>query len=437
MSDTAIHVEHLSKRYRIGVVQQQHDTLRDQLVKSVKGLFRHNGQPHAGHEHFWALKDISFDVKQGEVMGIIGRNGAGKSTLLKILSRITEPTRGHAAVYGRVASLLEVGTGFHPELTGRENVYLNGAVLGMKRAEIERKFDEIVAFSGVEKFIDTPLKRYSSGMQVRLAFAVAAHLEPEILLVDEVLAVGDADFQDKCLGKMNQVARSGRTVLFVSHNMGAIARLCSRVLLIERGRLKLDGAARVVVESYLWSEADLSSTWINSSSDSNKSVQFTSARILSADETPVGIVRFDESFRLEIAYEVVHRTRNISILFRLTNAEGMAIWTSWDTDPDNWNSGSISEPGHYMSVCTVPGNLLKPGRYFVSLGGFVCGDHERSSYPEEEETVLIFDVSEMGYLYYPYCRDGTIAPLLKWQVTKLEPTYVHTDDQSQGSGATQ
>ena len=249
MSDIAIRVENLSKLYHIGALQQRHDTLRDALVATVSPRQRPNRSTNSDDTDLWALRDVSFEVKRGEVVGIIGRNGAGKSTLLKILSRITEPTSGRAEIHGRVGSLLEVGTGFHPELTGRENIYLNGAILGMRRAEIDRKFDEIVAFAEIEKFLDTPVKRYSSGMYVRLAFAVAAHLEPEILLVDEVLAVGDADFQKKCLGKMGDVARKGRTVLFVSHNMGAIAALCTTGVFLEAGSAALRGEAAQVVKA--------------------------------------------------------------------------------------------------------------------------------------------------------------------------------------------
>ncbi|NOZ70655.1 MAG: ABC transporter ATP-binding protein, partial [Chloroflexi bacterium] len=260
MSDIAIQVENLGKRYRIGVQEERYDTLGAQMLawlqsplnnyRRLRSLsrFGENGQ---AEDVIWALKDVSFTVKEGEVLGVIGRNGAGKSTLLKVLSRITPPTTGYVRLSGNVASLLEVGTGFHPELTGRENIYLNGSILGMTKSEIDRKFDEIVAFSGVEKFIDTPVKRYSSGMRVRLAFSVAAHLEPEILLVDEVLAVGDAEFQRKCLGKMQDVAGAGRTVLFVSHNMPAITRLCQRALLFENGRLVMEGPSDVVVASYL------------------------------------------------------------------------------------------------------------------------------------------------------------------------------------------
>ncbi|TMB71823.1 MAG: ABC transporter ATP-binding protein [Deltaproteobacteria bacterium] len=242
MSNIAIRVDDLSKQYTIGLAQRRHDTLRDQIMDSLRSIFRSNGHGSTSGRKcsgasttIWALKNISFEIKHGEVVGIIGRNGAGKSTLLKILSRITDPTTGRVEIYGRVGSLLEVGTGFHGELTGRENIYLNGAILGMRRGEIENKFDQIVAFAEVEKFIDTPVKRYSSGMYVRLAFAVAAHLEPELLIVDEVLSVGDAAFQRKCLGKMSDVAREGRTVLFVSHNMLAVKHLCGRALLLEGG----------------------------------------------------------------------------------------------------------------------------------------------------------------------------------------------------------
>lgn len=254
MIDIAVRVENLGKRYRIGGSQERYKTLRDTLVSNVSAPIRRICNP--GHtsrnlETIWALKDVSLEVKHGEVIGIIGCNGAGKTTLLKILSRITEPTEGRVEIHGRVGSLLEVGTGFHPELTGRENIYLNGAILGMKRAEINRKFDEIVEFAEIEKFLDTPVKRYSSGMYVRLAFAVAAHLEPEILLVDEVLAVGDAAFQKKCLGKMGDMAKHGRTVLFVSHNMGAVRGLCMRAIWIDLGQIVVDADTESTISSYL------------------------------------------------------------------------------------------------------------------------------------------------------------------------------------------
>ena len=267
MSDIAIKADGLSKHYRLGAASRQHNTLRDHLMHRLRGLTRWGGVPPESNPSFWALKDVSFEVKRGEVLGIVGHNGAGKSTLLKILSRITQPTTGTADIYGRVSSLLEVGTGFHSELSGRENIYLNAAMLGMRRGEVRRKFDEIVAFSGVEAFIDTPVKRYSSGMYVRLAFAVAAHLEPEILIVDEVLAVGDASFQQKCLGKMEEVSRSGRTVLIVSHNMTVIEGLCERAILLEKGRVAKIGNTHEVVEGYADAIRGLAGTAIEARHD--------------------------------------------------------------------------------------------------------------------------------------------------------------------------
>ena len=266
MSDIALRVENLSKKYEITLGRSRNNTLRDQISDSVRSFFRPRRQSSQESRTFWALSHVTFELKRGDVLGLIGRNGAGKSTLLKILSRITRPTEGHAEISGRVASLLEVGTGFQQELTGRENIFLNGAIMGMRKAEIQRKFDEIVAFSEVEKFLDTPVKRYSSGMFVRLAFAVAAHLEPEVLIVDEVLAVGDAAFQKKCLGKMNEVARQGRTVLFVSHNMASVGNLCSRAIWLENGKLRLDGDAATTISAYLSADADASSTWTKSAS---------------------------------------------------------------------------------------------------------------------------------------------------------------------------
>jgi lipopolysaccharide transport system ATP-binding protein len=280
MSKPVISVENLGKVYRIGhqTGGPRYTALRDVISDSFRRLIRRQPQGNSlSQEDFWALQDVSFEVKQGEVMGIIGRNGAGKSTLLKILSRITEPTKGRVRVRGRVASLLEVGTGFHPELTGRENIFLNGAILGMTRVEIRRKFDEIVAFAEIEKFIDTPVKRYSSGMYVRLAFAVAAHLEPEILIVDEVLAVGDSEFQKKCMGKMQEVHQTARTILFVSHNTGAIQTLCTRAVLLKHGRIEQTGEVGRVVDHYLYageSEKNASSSWIRPGKESSSGRAF-------------------------------------------------------------------------------------------------------------------------------------------------------------------
>jgi lipopolysaccharide transport system ATP-binding protein len=316
MTQPVISVRGLSKKYRLGATLS-HNTLRDQITHSVKSLWYYFRSTSDGqradnkistlyspsiNSEFWALKDISFDVLQGEVVGIIGRNGAGKSTLLKILSQITEPTKGEARIRGRVASLLEVGTGFHPELSGRENIFLNGAILGMTKAEIKKKFDEIVNFAEIEKFIDTPVKRYSSGMYVRLAFAVAAHLEPEILLVDEVLAVGDAAFQKKCLGKMGDVAREGRTVLFVSHNMGAVQALCERAFLLDTGRLVIEGTTQKVVQGYLQSVISAEVIPLDQRRDrsGDGSARMVSLRIESTD--PDKVIRSSSRLKVTIGY---------------------------------------------------------------------------------------------------------------------------------------
>lgn len=318
MSNIAIRVDGLSKRYKIGVANRRHDTLRDEITEALASIFRFNGKRSApraqgsdsNDDTFWAVKDVSFEVKKGEVLGIVGRNGAGKSTLLKILSRITEPTAGKAEIHGRVGSLLEVGTGFHGELTGRENVYLNGAILGMKKTEINNKFDEMVAFAEVEKFIDMPVKHYSSGMYVRLAFAVAAHLEPEILIIDEVLAVGDLNFQNKCLGKMEDVARDGRTVLFVSHNMGAVSNLCTTSVWIDNGQVTLQGNVDSVLKAYIKSSTMQSTDKLSHTTRKGTGeARITGARLLDStghDSTTFSmgetiILEFDAEFYQEFS----------------------------------------------------------------------------------------------------------------------------------------
>jgi lipopolysaccharide transport system ATP-binding protein len=416
MSNLALRVENLSKRYRINLVRQRYGTLRDEIADGVRSLFRRNGRGHEEAETFWALRDVSFDVKHGEVVGIIGRNGAGKSTLLKVLSRITEPTRGRAMIHGRVASLLEVGIGFHGELSGRENIYLNGAILGMKKAEIDRKFDEIVAFSEVEKFIDTPVKRYSSGMYVRLAFAVAAHLEPEILIVDEVLAVGDAAFQKKCLGKMGDVADGGRTVLFVSHNMSAIAQICKRIVFLEHGRLRADGEPSNVIGAYLTSGIEACAAWISPERDggAGQEFRFLSVSILSMDAQPIAVVDFDKPFQIEICYELAAPIKGLSIVYQVLNARHEVIWSTWDSDPHGWrNSRDVRERGRYASTCSVPRGLLRPGRYTLSVG---------AAAPERRipghANVLCFDISTVGFHLNPN-RQGVITPLLLWKVQDL------------------
>lgn len=420
MGDIAIRVQGISKQYRIGK-KERYKTLRDTLVSTFTVPFQRVGRLLRGegldvderNEMIWALKDISVELRRGEAIGVIGANGSGKSTFLKILSRITEPTTGFAEIYGRVGSLLEVGTGFHPELTGRENTYLNGAILGMKRAEIDRKFDEIVAFSEVERFIDTPVKHYSSGMYLRLAFAVAAHLDPEILLVDEVLAVGDAGFQKKCLGKMGSVTKEGRTVLLVSHNMGAIAQLCERTVHLEQGRLKCVGPSAEVVSAYLSSSVgdDVKSSWFSDSSKPNHAeVRFSSARLLSVDEQPLSVVRFDSAFFVEIAYAVAVPIRDLSVSYKVHDTQGNLVFEAMDTDMPEWK-GRVREPGQYRSICEVLPSFLKPGRYHISLTSFV----EHVKMIEKQESVLSFDVSEVGYPLNPG-RLGIVSPVLQWKV---------------------
>lgn len=318
----AIRVSHLSKQYKLGGPQEPYHTLRDAIVNSLKAPMKmfHKAPPDEG---FWALKDVSFEVGQGEVVGIIGRNGAGKSTLLKILSRITSPTEGTVELHGRVGSLLEVGTGFHPELTGRENIYLSGSILGMKRREIDAKLDDIVKFSEIEKFLDTPVKRYSSGMYVRLAFAVAAHLEPEILLVDEVLAVGDAAFQKKCLGKMGEVAKEGRTVLFVSHNMGAISNLCKNTILLNNGKLVAFDETSRMIEQYLRLSASDEQISLKDRRDrvGDGRFQFIDTWIENERGERLPTVLSGENIKIVVMYEIKNKSSvsNVSVAFALSN----------------------------------------------------------------------------------------------------------------------
>ena len=426
MSETVIKVEGLGKKYHIGARQtRRYRTLRDSLTNAVVAPFRRASKLLRGHatgaaeldEEMWALKDVSFEIKRGEVVGIIGRNGAGKSTLLKVLSRITDPTEGYAEITGRIGSLLEVGTGFHPELTGRENVYLNGAILGMKRAEIDLKFDQIVEFAEIDRFIDTPVKHYSTGMALRLAFGVAAHLEPEILLVDEVLAVGDASFQRKCLGKMEEVAQTGRTVLFVSHNMGVITELCGRCYLIDDGRIAMTGRAPDVVAAYLSGGVETSGTWQRSeaqsaASESELDVVVESIRVLSDEGEPTALVPFNRSFQVEISYKVVKPVRDLVVLCGVTNDLGVHVWTSYDTDTTDW-AGRTRDSGSYVSTCSVPAGLLRPGRYHLSA----CALIPRIRIIEPLSRIMAFDITSVGYGFDPE-RHGAITPSLEWKVMR-------------------
>jgi homopolymeric O-antigen transport system ATP-binding protein len=363
MGNVAVRVTDLGKEYQIGLRAERYKTLRDSLASmlSAPRLFRR--RPTTGEDRLWALHDVSFEVREGEVVGIIGRNGAGKSTLLKILARITEPTIGTAEIHGRVGSLLEVGTGFHPELTGRENIYLNGAILGMRRAEIERKFDEIVAFSEVEQFIDTPVKRYSSGMYLRLAFAVAAHLEPEILLVDEVLAVGDADFQKKCLGKMGDVAQEGRTVLFVSHNMPAVQALCARAILLRQGTVAVDGSTGEVLQEYLGHLIATAAHAFENNPDrrGDQTVHLTGGRVLDADGRACERVVAGTPITLELSYENTVDAERIDLLLAIVNHLGITV--SHMSTPI---AGYALIPGARGTVtCRIPSLPLPRGEYRV------------------------------------------------------------------------
>jgi lipopolysaccharide transport system ATP-binding protein len=433
MSDVVIRVENLGKLYRIGKAQERYPTLRDALtntftapLRRLRSAFQRSSVPtfQRSNDHIWALKDVSFEVKRGEVLGIIGRNGAGKSTLLKILSRITEPTEGRAETNGRVGSLLEVGTGFHPELTGRENIYLNGAILGMKKAEIERKFAEIVAFAEIEKFLDTPVKHYSSGMYVRLAFAVAAHLEPEILLVDEVLAVGDAAFQKKCLGKMGDVAREGRTVLFVSHNMGAVQRLCERCLLLEHGALLANGPTAQVVHTYmrpgLGTRAER--VWEKEEAPGDDVVRLRAIRARDSAGNVVDTIDTRQPIGIEVEYWNLSTSHRPSVGVHLWNSEGIHLFASHDYNNRQWYS-SPRPRGLVRAICWVPGNFLAEGRFFITMT--ISSFSPTLLHHVVEYEVVSFEVidnSDGDGVRGPArgAWPGVIRPMLEWNV-EVEP----------------
>jgi lipopolysaccharide transport system ATP-binding protein len=450
MSDSIISVENLGKKYRISHQgeRQRYVALRDVIAEKAKRLFRRNslsasnGERAGGEvsnnsqlstlnsqastasdhsslvtrhssEDFWALKDVSFEVKRGEVVGIIGRNGAGKSTLLKILSRITEPTTGRVTLRGRVASLLEVGTGFHPELTGRENVFLNGAILGMSRAEIRKKFDEIVAFAEVEKFLDTPVKRYSSGMYVRLAFAVAAHLEPEILIVDEVLTVGDAEFQKKCLGKMQDVAKGGRTVLFVSHNMVAVTRLCQRAIRLDKGAITAQGDTTLIVAGYLQTDTGDKSQYTHDPakpSVGNDTAALLALAVKGKDGSLGPSFGSSSTLMVEISYRILKPARELRMGFHLHGADGTIIFNTTDADTEEDYERS-RQPGVYTSYCIIPSGLLNRGKYSITVGSdvpmmvnFYC-----------ENIVSFFIIPDDVRSSRLDNRPGLVCPYLKWE----------------------
>jgi lipopolysaccharide transport system ATP-binding protein len=436
MNSESIRVEGLSKRYQISsgrsAASSEYDTVRDSLVQLAKfpfkraaALLRGDAYGATGlNEDFWALSDVSFEVKQGDVLGIVGRNGAGKTTLLKILSRITEPTTGSITQYGRVGSLLEVGTGFHPELTGRENLYLNGAILGMRKAEIKAQFDEIVAFAEVEQFIDTPVKFYSTGMQVRLAFAVAAHLEPEILIIDEVLAVGDIKFQQKCLGKMEEIGSSGRTVLFVSHNMPAVSRLCSRAILLEQGKLVEDGTVTEVISKYVGGGQTLASrSWTDSEQNpGDETIQLNSIRAVDEDHKSSDPFDIRNRIGIEIEFELLKGDVWFTSGFNVTNADGQMLFNVTESPDPDWDTGRRSA-GHYKTTAWIPGNFLAEGLHFVNFA--FSGFEHRPVKKAIAPSVIAFNVVDHlqgGSVRGTYAGSfpGLVRPMLDWDSEKLD-----------------
>jgi len=417
MSD-AIRVEDLGKRYQIGGMPSGYRTLRDALASSLRRLSHRDPTP--PKDIIWALRHISFNVERGQVLGIIGRNGAGKSTLLKLLSRVTDPTEGRAEIYGRVGSLLEVGTGFHPELTGRENIYLNGAILGMKRAEIECKFDEIVDFSEVRKFIDTPVKRYSSGMYLRLAFAVAAHLEPEILVVDEVLAVGDAEFQRKCLGKMSDVAHQGRTVLFVSHNMSAIMRLTEETIVLEKGQIALRAPTHEAVDYYMTREMTRTGERCWSASDDYSTTSPfhpIALRVVDSTGRLADRILSTQPFEVEFEYELQESITALRTGLYLATSRGEVVLTSFDTDdPQRFERITERSPGRYISRCHFPANLLNGGRFVLGVNASTF--RIRSYFTDEHALTFTIDPTGSPGSHWPERRRGLIRPALEWDFSE-------------------
>ncbi|MDP8910296.1 MAG: ABC transporter ATP-binding protein [Chloroflexota bacterium] len=427
MTDVAVRAVRLGKLYRVGE-RQPYRTVRDAITTSARaGLRRLSSRKQrpsgdrssTDDQWMWALQDLSFELREGEALGIIGRNGAGKSTLLKILSRITEPTEGHAVISGRVGALLEVGTGFHPELTGRENIWLNGAILGMRRAEIQRQFDEIVTFAGVERYIDTPVKRYSTGMHARLAFAVAAHLEPDILIVDEVLAVGDAEFQKRCMGKMGDAARSGRTVLFVSHNMAAIESLCSRAIWLEGGRSVADGAPSEIISRYLgtclsvlnehvWPEPELA--------PGNERVRIRRAQVRPEGGDPSDQITVATPFVIEFEYWNMRAGAHLNLSLHVYNEQGVLVFNAVPVAETEWR-GRPFPRGLFRDRCHVPANLLNDGVHRIEL--LVVEDSARVVHRMDD--VLVFEVRDAAedragwYGRWP----GAVRPRLAWETEHL------------------
>lgn len=437
-SQLAVKVENLNKLYRIGVATESSDSIAGALsnfirsplsnLKKYRSLYDfgdvdfdaiRGGEDTLGEDLLWAVRNMTFDVPRGQVLGIIGHNGAGKSTLLKILSRITAPTHGRVELHGRLSSLLEVGTGFHQELTGRENVYLNGTILGMRKREVDREFDEIVAFSGVERFLDTPVKRYSSGMKVRLAFAVAAHLRPEILIIDEVLSVGDAEFQRKCMGKMEAIGEEGRTILFVSHNMPAVTRLCDRVLMVDQGSIMMDGTPHDVVSGYLSSGKGKApeANWPDPTSAPGGDIaRLRSVSVRNENGNVSDSIDIRRPVNVQIEFDCLKEGHVLIPAFSLWNDEGFQLFSAMDLDPQ-WR-GKVRPPGHYVCQAVIPGNFLAEGTMAINTALWEWEPHRRLEYQQKDAVAFqVIDNLEGDSARGDYIGNiaGAVRPLLEWQ----------------------
>lgn len=421
-NNPVITVTNLSKSYEIGI-DREYKTIADSLTKIVKDPLRIFKKVHKDYQEFWALKDVSLSVNEGDIVGIIGRNGAGKSTLLKIISKITYPTKGEIRLQGTVGSLLEVGTGFHPELTGRENIFLSGSILGMKKKEIENSFDEIVAFADVEEFIDTPVKRYSSGMQVRLAFSVAANLNPDILVVDEVLAVGDARFQKKCLGKMNQISKSeGRTILFVSHNMSMISSLCKAGILLDHGSIRSQGSVEDVINAYLNSDQVGNGEVIfKERLPGDKKAVLHSARIIGVNGSPTVNVQIDEPFYIEMEYELLEEGMHVGPNLHIKDMYGQYVFVTGDTKLD-YTASLKTKAKRYISRCKIPSNFLNAGTFYVGVALTSMNPLHVNFFEQDLLFVTVHDPME-GILTrgegYSGPMPGPVRPLLEWELINM------------------
>lgn len=415
----AIKVENLSKQYRLGQVGTgtiSHDINRWwHLMRGKEDPYLKIGESNdrtrkGNSEYVWALRDINFEVEKGEVLGIIGKNGAGKSTLLKLLSKVTSPTTGAIKTKGRIASLLEVGTGFHPEMTGRENIYMNGTIMGMSRQEISAKLDEIVEFAGVSRYIDTPVKRYSSGMTVRLGFSIAAHLEPEILIVDEVLAVGDAEFQKKAIGKMQDVSKGeGRTVLFVSHNMASIQALCSRLIVLSEGGVIFNGDVNYGIKYYLNKDKKSDTSGYKLIESNSNGFSFIDITLKNPENEVTHLFYYKQSIHISFKYKIIKSLSSFVLLFRLTNEEGITIFTSWDKDDKMERIEEVDSI--YCASLKLPPSILKKGIYFITLAAHT----PNVEILDLQEDVLSFEIGDLGYLVNSN-RKGVIQPHLKWEI---------------------